>query len=185
MLTQMCMNTLSYSFILSVLHFGVHRGARNCDGERPAYMYTCMHICLHTYVYPHRYFPHCTSVCIIGHALAMMSDQFDANPAWKTYSTVANHSHRNTLQHTATHCTTLQHTATHCNTLQHTAIHCNTLQHTATHGNSLQHTATHCNALQHTATRCNTLQHTAQGWNTCVSGGQFFLQHVVQSGEDA
>ena len=41
-----------------------------------------------------------------------------------------------------THCNTLQRTATHCNALQHTAIHCITLQHTATLCNALQHTAT-------------------------------------------
>jgi len=41
-------------------------------------------------------------------------------------------------------CTTLQHTATHRNTLQHIATHCNTSQHTATHRNTLQHLARHC-----------------------------------------
>jgi len=63
--------------------------------------------------------------------------------------------HRNTLQHTATHC---NYTATHCSTLQHMAAHCNTLQHTATHCNTLQHTATRCNTLKHTATHYNTRQ---------------------------
>jgi len=143
MLTQMYMNTLLYSFILSALHFSAHRGARNCDDERPSYMYTCMHICLHTYVCIHRYFAHCTSVCIIGHAIAMMSDQFDANPAWKTYSMVANHSHRNTLQHTAPHCNTRQHTATHYSTQQHTATLYDILQHAAIRCSTLHKAATH------------------------------------------
>ena len=107
--------------------------------------------------------------------------------------------HRNTLQHTATHsvpphisasisathCNTLQHTATHCNTLQHTATHCNTLQHTRCHPISvrlsqqhtatlsLQHAATHCNTLLATPHQhvclCHTPQHTATHCNTRIA----------------
>ena len=96
------------------------------------------------------------------------------------------HTHCNTLQHTATHCCRLQHFATRRyntmlntlqrttskhNTLQRTATHSHhsmltTLQHTATHYADTQHTVTHCNTespydAQHTATHCNTLQLTA------------------------
>jgi len=70
------------------------------------------------------------------------------------YTTIPHYRFNKTKQHT--HCNTLQHTATYCNTLQPTATHCNTLQHTATHCNLLQHTATHCNTLHHTATHTAT-----------------------------
>jgi len=70
--------------------------------------------------------------------------------------------HRNTLQHSATHCNTMHYT------LQHTAIHCSTLQLTQTAKHDISGTRemkTHCNTLQHnalrTAAHCSTLQHTA------------------------
>ena len=116
---------------------------------------------------------------------------------------ILQHTHCNTLQHTATHCNTLHHTATHCNklpnkyisepctqgTLQYTATHCRTLQHIATHCNTLQHTAIHCTASrnfhatvsqQHTATHCNTLQHTVTHRNTPQHTAAYCkLQHMV------
>jgi len=76
-------------------------------------------------------------------------------------------------------CTTLQHTATHRNTLQHIATHCNTLQHTATHRNTLQHIATHCNTSQHTATHRNTLQHLARHCSTHMISHMVSHTHVL------
>jgi len=76
---------------------------------------------------------------------------------------------------------------THLNTLQHTALHCNTLQRTATHRNAalrceyeccdaaLQHSAARCNTLQHTATHCNTA-HLKLRLDTCICGA--WLVHV-------
>jgi len=57
----------------------------------------------------------------------------------------------------------LPHTATHRNTLQHTATHCAYVYMKKLHAyhyrsNKLQHTSTHCNTLQHTATHCSTLR---------------------------
>jgi len=74
--------------------------------------------------------------------------------------------HRNILQHTASHFNKMQrnslrHTATFCDILQQNATqliatHCDILQHTATHCDTLQHTTTHYNTLQHTAAHCST-----------------------------
>ena len=96
------------------------------------------------------------------------------------------HSHRNTIQRTATPCDVPQPNTTHCNTVQRTATPNNALQHPAMYRsamckvghsrhntlNTLQHAAPLCNtrqhhlpiqifALQHTAKHCNVLQHTA------------------------
>ena len=91
--------------------------------------------------------------------------------------------HRNTLEHTTTHCNKLQHVlhvqvsngtgqedlfaATHCNILQHTAKHCNKLQNTAIHCNTF-YTISLVTALvnrtysmQHIAMYCKSLQDTA------------------------
>jgi len=83
---------------------------------------------------------------------------------------LVDHTHCNTLQHTATHCNTLQHTVHHSapqrNTLQQNPLQqlpseSQTLQHTATHCNTLQHTATHSAPQRTTAHRSATVQHTA------------------------
>ena len=106
-----------------------------------------------------------------------------AGTTWTKPCNTLQHTHCNTLYHTAIcragatwtkPCNSLQHT--HCNTLWHTVIweqellelnlatHCNTQ--IGTPCNTLQYTeqgllelnlATHCNSLQHT--HCDTLQH--------------------------
>jgi len=78
-------------------------------------------------------------------------------------ATTGKEKHRNTLQHTATHCNTLQHTATHCNILCAPVLQslhpqlmtrCNTLQHDATY------CITCCSMLQCVAVCCSVVVHT-------------------------
>jgi len=80
---------------------------------------------------------------------------------------------------------TQQTTAAHRNTLQHTKTHCNTPQRlyevppspswvthiTLMNESYHDHSATHYHTLQHAATRCNTAQHTATGYYTRVERG--------------
>ena len=97
------------------------------------------------------------------------------------------------LRNTATHRNILQHTATHLNTHRSNidAPHCNPLQNTATHRNTLQHTCntheTHIQHMQHLQqiqqsvhfilhTICTTLHHTAAHMQQTAS-----LQHTCNT----
>jgi len=107
---QSCVFIYACRHIYRHLYFHVH------TSDSPIYM--CIYITIYTYVYiyTHKW---CVFIYVYRYIYKHLyiylhtSESSLLSPLWK--------SHRNSLQHTATHCNfhngdTLRHTATHCNT---------------------------------------------------------------------